>query len=85
MQYKDAYTDEFLEIIRKLKKKDKSLTERLNKKIDEILKNPEHYKSLNYPLQGKRRVHIKSYVIVFEIKKDTVIFLTFKHHDFVYD
>ncbi len=54
MQYKDAYTYEFLEIVRKLKKKDKSLIERLNKKIDEIIKNPEHYKPLNYLLQGKR-------------------------------
>ena len=84
MRYKEAYTDEFLKRVKKLKKKDKKLLDRLNKKIDEILDNPEHYKSLKYRHKGKRRAHVGSFVIVFEIKGNTVIFHSFKHHDFAY-
>jgi mRNA-degrading endonuclease RelE of RelBE toxin-antitoxin system len=65
-------------------KKDKVLIERLHKKIDEILENPEHYPVKKYELKGKRGVHVGSFVIVFEIKDEEAIFLRFKHHDHVY-
>ncbi|MBI3026540.1 type II toxin-antitoxin system RelE/ParE family toxin [Candidatus Woesearchaeota archaeon] len=66
-------------------KKDKILLERLHKKIDEILDNPEHYPVKKYELKGKRAAHIGSFVVVFEIKGNEVIFLKFKHHDYAYD
>ena len=66
-------------------KKDKILYERLWKKITEIMENPEHYPIKRYNLKGKRAAHIGSYVVVFEIKDNEVIFWRFKHHDFAYD
>jgi len=66
-------------------KKDKVLYERLWKKIQEILKNPEHYEPKKYRLKGKRTAHVGSYVILFEIKRNDVVFLRFKHHDQVYE
>ncbi len=66
-------------------KRDKVLYERLWKKIAEIMQNPEHYPFKKYELKGKRATHVGSYVIVFEIKGDEVIFWKFKHHDYAYD
>lgn len=83
MAYKQDFTKSFLQDVKDIKK-DKNLLNRLNRKIDEILENPEHYKPLKKDLKGKRRAHISSYVIIFELKKDTIIFHTFKHHDYAY-
>ena len=66
-------------------KKDKVLYERLWKKIDEIMQNPEHYPFKKYNIKGKRAAHVGSFVIVFEIEGNNVIFLKFKHHDHAYD
>ena len=84
MAYKEISTKPFLNDIKDIKK-DKILLERLHKKIDEILKNPEHYPVKKYELKGKRAAHIGSFVVVFEIKGNEVIFLKFKHHDYAYD
>ncbi len=65
-------------------KKDKLLFSRLKKKVEEILENPLHYEPKKHALKGKRSAHVGSYVILFEIKGNDVIFLKFKHHDYVY-
>ena len=83
MKYKQDYTKPFLKDIKKVKK-NKALINRLDKKIEEILENPEHHKPLKRDLKGKRRTHIGSYILVFEIKKDIIVFHTFKHHDYAY-
>ena len=44
-----------------------------------------YYPIKRYNLKGKRAAHIGSYVVVFEIKDNEVIFWRFKHHDFAYD
>jgi mRNA-degrading endonuclease RelE of RelBE toxin-antitoxin system len=84
MPYTEAFTKEFLGDVKGIKK-DKILLERLHKKIDEILANPEHYPLKRYTLKGKRSAHVGSFVILFEIKEGEVLFHRFKHHDFVYD
>jgi mRNA-degrading endonuclease RelE of RelBE toxin-antitoxin system len=84
MDYQEILSKPFLNDIKDIKK-DKILLERLHKKIDEILKNPEHYPVKKYELKGKRAAHIGSFVVVFEIKDNEVIFLKFKHHDYAYD
>ena len=84
MAYKEISTKPFLNDVKDIKK-DKVLLERLHKKIDEILENPEHYPVKKYELKGKRSAHVGSFVIVFEIKGDEVIFWKFKHHDFAYE
>ena len=84
MAYKEVSTKPFLNDVKDIKK-DRVLLERLHKNIDEILENPERYPIKKYELKGKRVAHIGSFVIVFDIKGDEVIFLKFKHHDFAYD
>ena len=84
MDFCERQTESFLKDIKKIKH-DKVLLERLHKKIDEILENPEHYPQKRYDLKGKRGVHAGSFVIIFEIKGNEVIFLRFKHHDEAYE
>ena len=84
MTYKEISTKPFLSDVKDIKK-DKVLLERLHKKIDEILENPERYPIKKYELKGKRAAHVGSFVIVFDTKDDEVIFLKFRHHDFAYD
>ena len=71
----------------KLSKKDKKTYEVVMDKIEEILKNPEHYKPLKHDLAGERRVHImKSFVLKYEIIESTktIKFIFFGHHDEAY-
>jgi len=84
MVYVQVFTKPFLSDVKDIKR-DKLLFERLDKKIEEILLNPEHYPPKKYDLKGKRGAHVGSYVIVFEIIGSEVVFLRFKHHDFAYD
>ena len=83
MTYKEILTKPFLNDVKDIKK-DKVLLDRLHKKVDEILEKPEHYPVKKYELKGKRGAHVGSFVIVFEIKGDEVIFWRFKHHDYAY-
>lgn len=48
--------------------------------------NPGHYKPLKAPLASKRRAHIGSFVLLFEIleKERIVRLLRLEHHDSVY-
>ncbi len=73
--------------IEKLCKKNPVLREALEKKMNEIVENPYHYKPLKYDFVGERRVHImKSFVLKFEISEatKTLTFIFFGHHDEAY-
>ena len=73
--------------INKLCKKNPLLKKILDRKMDEIIQNPSHYKPLKYGLSGEKRVHImKSFVLKFSVNENTrlVTFLTFGHHDQAY-
>ena len=83
MRYKERYTKHFLKDV-KVIKKDKILLDRLNKKIEKILENPEHYPPKRYELKGKKSTHVGSYVILFAVEGEVVIFHRFRHHDLVY-
>jgi YafQ family addiction module toxin component len=71
---------------RKLAKKDARQLEAVTKKVGEIARDPHAYKPLRFPLAGKRRVHIGSYVLVFSIDeaRKTVVLEDYDHHDHVY-
>ncbi|MFA4936294.1 MAG: type II toxin-antitoxin system RelE/ParE family toxin [Candidatus Methanoperedens sp.] len=86
MPYSPVFSNDFNETLVKLKKKDNPLFEALNKKIREILNNPEHYKPLRNALKGCRGVHVGHFVLLFEISETekSVIFLKFEHHDTAY-
>src|SRR3989344_4503690 len=73
--------------IDELGKKNPVLRDALEKKINEIVKNPQDYKPLKNDLAGERRVHImKSFVLKFEIDNINriVTFIMFGHHDEAY-
>ncbi|HLC55206.1 MAG TPA: type II toxin-antitoxin system RelE/ParE family toxin [Candidatus Nanoarchaeia archaeon] len=77
----------FQKDINKLCKKNPILRDALEKKMNEIVENPQHYKPLKYDLAGERRVHImKSFVLKFEIDEQNkiVTFFFFGHHDEAY-
>ncbi len=71
----------------KLSKKNPGQLEIISKKIEEIRKNPSHYKNLRKPLQHFKRIHIgKSFVLVFSVDepKKLIIIEDYDHHDNIY-
>ncbi|MBU0963019.1 MAG: hypothetical protein KKD48_03900 [Nanoarchaeota archaeon] len=76
------------EIMKKLSKKNRSLHERLLKKIDEIINcdDVEHYKNLRNDMKDSRRVQVGHFVLIFKYDKniDTISFDDFDHHDKIY-
>ena len=81
--YNYVFTKSFSNDIKSIKK-DRILFQRLTKKINQILDNPDHYPIKKYNLKGKRGAHVGSFVIVFKIEGSDVVFLRFKHHDYAY-
>ena len=71
--------------IDRLVKKNNTLKIALEKAIEKILANPEHFKPLRRPMQNTRRVHVLgSFVLVYEIEGNVVKLLSFDHHDDAY-
>ena len=70
MEYRIKFTPFFEKQLKKLKKKDKVLFERLGKKLKELRNNPGHYKPLRNVLKGNRAAHLDPFVVVFDIKGD---------------
>jgi len=70
----------------KLAKKDKKQLEIINRKIEEILENPHRFKSLTANMVGIKRVHIRSFVLTYEILEDGKIvkLLDYAHHKKIY-
>jgi len=74
-------------VFRRMKRKGRQRLNMINRKVEEILQNPSHYKPLRGDLHGARRVHIDgSFVLLFEVdeKNRIVRLLDFGHHDKIY-
>lgn len=84
MPYTIEFSDEFEEAIKKLKKKDKIMFERIQKKLIELVKNPEHYKPLGNVLSGYRRIHFGSFVLIYKREDNIVRIIDLEHHDSAY-
>ena len=71
---------------KKLAKKDKEQLRRVDDKINQVLADPYHFKPLRKPLDGFRRAHVGSFVIVYEIheKTNVVEIWNYDHHDNIY-
>lgn len=85
--YIDLYSEEITKKLSKLRKKDPNHFLIVRKKMDKILSNPLHsYKYLHHDMKGANRVHIGSFVLVFEIdhNKKIVSFEDYDHHDSTY-
>jgi len=74
------FRDDYVSVVRK----NQAMQERIDKKILQILENPEVHKPLKRPLAGYRRVHVGSFVITFRIDGDIVRFVRIAHHDKIY-
>jgi mRNA-degrading endonuclease RelE of RelBE toxin-antitoxin system len=84
MEYYFKFTPFFENQLKKLKKKDKVLFQRLTKKLKELRKHPEHYKPLRNILKGNRAAHLDPFVIVFDINGNLITVHYVKHHDKAY-
>lgn len=87
MDYKFVLTVSCKKEIDKASRKNPVLRKSIERKINEIIQNPYHYKTLRHNLVGERRVHIlKSFVLKFRIDEldKLVIFIFFGHHDEAY-
>jgi len=82
--YEAVFSDEFKRQLRKLKKRDKIMYERIEKKTRDILMEPEHLKHLRGKLKGEKRVKFGPFVLKFRLEKNKVFFITFKQHDYAY-
>ena len=71
-----------------LKHKDKTTYLAVKKKIVQIADSDiisfQHFKNLRGNLKNFKRVHIGSYVLIFRITDDIIIFEDFTHHDKIY-
>lgn len=81
MDYSIEFSAEFEQSINKLKKRDKVLFEQIQKKLVEIIENPEHYKPLKNILAGFRRIHFGSFVLIYKIEGQIVRIVSLDHHD----
>ncbi len=87
MEYNLHISEELDRTFSKLAKKNKKQFSIINKKIQQILQNPYHFKPLRGDMHGARRVHIdKSFVLTYEIdeEKKLIRLLDFNHHDNIY-
>jgi len=86
--YSYEISEKLRRTLKKLYKKNKKVYEAILKKVDEVINsnNPDHYKNLSYDLKEYKRIHIRSFVLVFKIdKKNRIIrFQDFQHHDDIY-
>jgi len=85
--YKLAVKESLDKKFKKFRKKDKEILRFINRKVQDILKDPYRFKPLRKPLQNKRRVHVGgSFVLIYEIneKEKIVTLFDFDHHDNIY-
>lgn len=74
--------------LKKLKRKDPALFRAVQKKINQIAELDksaiQHFKNLRGNLKEYKRVHVGSFILMFKLEGDTIIFDRFGHHDGAY-
>lgn len=84
MRYRAVFSKEVKYTLRKLKKKDQATFRRVERAIEKILEHPELGKPLRYDLKHYRREPVGSFVLIYEVRGDTVYFTDYRHHNVVY-
>jgi addiction module RelE/StbE family toxin len=87
MPYELMISEHIDRIFSKISKRDKLQFEILTRKIKEILENPRIGKPLTANMAGQWRVHIRNFVLTYEIVENEKIvkLLDYAHHDNIYD
>lgn len=83
-QYFLEFSGEFERQIKRLKKHDPTLVRKLDQQVAKILREPILGKPLRNVLRNCRRVHIGSFVLIYEIVGSVIRLLYFDHHDRIY-
>lgn len=81
---KIIYAPEFERAFEKTSKKDQEMLKKLENQMDKAIHIPEIGKPLRYTLKNLRRLHIGSFVLVYEFHNNEIRFLDFDHHDKIY-
>ena len=84
MAYIIEFSLQFEKSIKKLKKKDKIFFNQIQKKLIDIVQNPEHYKTLGNALAGYRRIQFGPFVLIYKIEGNIVRIISLDHHDKAY-
>jgi YafQ family addiction module toxin component len=73
-------------IFKRLQRKDAVQFEAISKKVNEILEDPHQFKPLRTPMQHMRRVHVGSFVLIYDVDeaRRVVTVRRYEHHDTVY-
>ena len=87
MSYELEISEHLQKIFEKIKKKDWLQAHILKKRIKDILIDPHKFKPLTANMAGQWRVHIRHYVLTYEILENEKIvrLLDYDHHDNIYD
>ena len=84
MRYIVEFSSQFEKSMKKLKKKDRALFNQIQKKLIDIVQNPERYKTLGNVLAGYRRIHFGPFVLIYKIENNIVRIISLDHHDKAY-
>jgi len=84
MEYSIEFSASFEKSMKKVKKKDPVLFDQIQKKLIDLVQNPDRYKPLRNILAGYRRIHFGSFVLIFKIEGDVVRIISLDHHDSSY-
>jgi len=88
MNFQVIFSDELKKKLSTLKRKDKTTYNTVKKKITQISSSDkqsiQHFKNLRRPMNEFKRVHLGSFVLIFKLKDNTLIFEEFEHHDKIY-
>lgn len=82
--FSSCFSENFSKTLKRVKVKDKETFRRISEIILKIINNPLCGKPLRNVLKNYRRVHIGSFVLIYEIVKTEIRFLDFDHHDKIY-
>mgnify|MGYP001568675225 CR=1 len=78
------FSENFNKTLKRIKKKDKEIFQRISESVFKIINNPLCGKPLRNVLRNYRRVHIGHFVLIYEIINMEIRFLDFDHHDKIY-
>ena len=79
-----TYSTDFEKALKQLIKQDRKTFEQLENQIEKILREPQIGKPLRYTLKNRRRLHVGSFVLVYEFHRNELRFIDFDHHDKIY-
>jgi len=80
-----VFSVEFKKILEKIARKDKAGLKRIEDQIYKIISNPLIGKPLRNVMKNYRRVHIGSFVLIYKIENQKIVFIDYDHHDRVYN